>query len=118
LNSKFVLQVYRDVIATDDKNFAQAVWPSVYMAMAFMEQFDKDGDGMIENEGFPDQTYDCWSVKGVSAYCGGLWVAALQAASALAREVGDHESANYFSVKYLEGKSCIRQIMEWLLLQL
>ncbi|PON68328.1 Beta-glucosidase GBA2-type [Parasponia andersonii] len=104
LNSKFVLQVYRDVVATGDKSFAKAVWPSVYMAMAFMDQFDKDGDGMIENEGFPDQTYDAWSVTGVSAYCGGLWVAALQAASALAQEVGDKASANYFWIRYQKAR--------------
>ncbi|XP_021604066.2 LOW QUALITY PROTEIN: non-lysosomal glucosylceramidase [Manihot esculenta] len=105
LNSKFVLQIYRDVVATGDKSFAQAVWPSVYVAIAYMDQFDKDGDGMIENEGFPDQTYDAWSVSGVSAYCGGLWVAALQAASALACEVGDNASANYFWVKYQKAKA-------------
>ncbi|KAL5559864.1 hypothetical protein UlMin_036075 [Ulmus minor] len=104
LNSKFVLQVYRDMVATGDKNFAKAVWPSVYMAMAFMDQFDKDGDGMIENEGFPDQTYDVWSVAGVSAYCGGLWVAALQAASAMAQEIGDFASANYFWIRYQKAK--------------
>ncbi|XP_059449873.1 uncharacterized protein LOC132180902 [Corylus avellana] len=105
LNSKFVLQVYRDMVATGDKNFAQAVWPSVYVAMAYMDQFDKDGDGMIENEGFPDQTYDIWSASGVSAYSGGLWVAALQAASAMATEVGDKASANYFWVKYQKAKA-------------
>ncbi|GLT75667.1 hypothetical protein SLA2020_473720 [Shorea laevis] len=105
LNSKFVLQVYRDFIATGDKNFALAVWPSVYTAMAFLDQFDKDGDGMIENEGFPDQTYDAWSVAGVSAYCGGLWVAALQAASAMAHEIGDFASATYFHVKYQKAKA-------------
>ncbi|GKV12410.1 hypothetical protein SLEP1_g23552 [Rubroshorea leprosula] len=105
LNSKFVLQVYRDFIATGDKNFAIAVWPSVYTAMAFLDQFDKDGDGMIENEGFPDQTYDAWSVTGVSAYCGGLWVAALQAASAIALEIGDSASATYFHVKYQKAKA-------------
>ncbi|XP_044480354.1 non-lysosomal glucosylceramidase-like isoform X3 [Mangifera indica] len=105
LNPKFVLQIYRDVIATGDKNFAQAVWPSVYVAMAFTDQFDKDGDGMIENEGFPDQTYDAWSVSGISAYCGGLWVAALQAASALAHVVDDHECASYFWVKYQKAKA-------------
>lgn len=104
LNPKFVLQVYRDFVATGDINFAKAVWPSVYIAMAYMDQFDKDGDGMIENEGFPDQTYDAWSVTGVSAYCGGLWVAALQAASAMAREVGDIASGNYFWVKYQKAK--------------
>lgn len=104
LNPKFVLQAYRDVVATGDKNFAKAVWPSVYMAMAFMDQFDKDGDGMIENEGFPDQTYDTWSVAGVSAYCGGLWVAALQAASALACEVGDRGAEEYFWFKFQKAK--------------
>ncbi|CAD6254285.1 unnamed protein product [Miscanthus lutarioriparius] len=81
---------------TGDKSFARAVWPSVYIAMAYMEQFDKDKDGMIENEDFPDQTYDVWSMAGISAYCGGLWVAALQAASALAREVGDKASEKLF----------------------
>ncbi|KAI5593262.1 hypothetical protein BDE02_03G002900 [Populus trichocarpa] len=104
LNPKFVLQVYRDVIATGDKKFARAVWPSVYVAMAYMDQFDKDGDGMIENDGFPDQTYDTWSLSGVSAYCGGLWVAALQAASALAWEVGDKDSAEYFWCRFQKAK--------------
>lgn len=105
LNSKFVLQVYRDIVATGDKNFAQAVWPSVYTAMAFMDQFDSDGDGMIENQGFPDQTYDAWPVKGVSTYSGGLWVAALEAASSIACQVGDNASAAYFHKKYEKAKS-------------
>ncbi|KAK3037731.1 hypothetical protein RJ639_031102 [Escallonia herrerae] len=110
LNPKFVLQVYRDVVATGDKKFAQAVWPSVYTAMAYMEQFDKDGDGMIENEGFPDQTYDTWSVSGVSAYCGGLWVAALQAASAMAHEVGDKGSEDYFWFKFQKAKTVYERL--------
>nr|XP_043621012.1 non-lysosomal glucosylceramidase-like [Erigeron canadensis] len=104
LNPKFVLQVYRDVVVTKDKDFAHAVWPSVYIAMAYMEQFDKDGDGMIENEGFPDQTYDAWSVSGISAYTGGLWVAALQAASALAGEIGDKGCEDYFWGKFLKAR--------------
>ncbi|KAJ6850666.1 non-lysosomal glucosylceramidase-like [Iris pallida] len=105
LNPKFVLQVYRDVVATGDKTFARAVWPAVFMAMAYMDQFDKDKDGMIENEGFPDQTYDVWSVTGVSAYTGGLWVAALQAASLMACIVGDKASEDYFWNRYLKAKS-------------
>ncbi|PIN09574.1 putative bile acid beta-glucosidase [Handroanthus impetiginosus] len=110
LNSKFVLQVYRDVVATGSKEFARAVWPSVYVAMAYMEQFDKDGDGMIENEGFPDQTYDTWSVLGVSAYCGGLWVAALQAASALAHVVGDKGSEDYFWFRFQKAKKVYEKL--------
>ncbi|KAI9121826.1 hypothetical protein K1719_007216 [Acacia pycnantha] len=110
LNPKFVLQVYRDVVATGDKKFAQAVWPSVYVAMAYMDQFDKDGDGMIENEGFPDQTYDTWSVSGVSAYSGGLWLAALLAASALAREIGDKGSEDYFGFKFQKAKTAYEKL--------
>lgn len=110
LNPKFVLQVYRDVVATGDKKFAEAVWPSVYVAMAYMDQFDRDGDGMIENDGFPDQTYDTWSVSGVSAYCGGLWVAALQATSALAREVGDKGSEDYFWWKFEKAKAVYEKL--------
>ncbi|XP_059653644.1 uncharacterized protein LOC132300536 isoform X1 [Cornus florida] len=110
LNPKFVLQVYRDVVATGDKNFALAVWPSVYVAIAFMDQFDRDGDGMIENDGFPDQTYDTWSASGVSAYCGGLWVAALQAASAMARVVGDKGSEDYFWFKFQKAKTVYEKL--------
>ncbi|PPS15219.1 hypothetical protein GOBAR_AA05366 [Gossypium barbadense] len=110
LNPKFVLQVYRDVVATGDKKFAQAVWPSVYVAISYMDQFDKDGDGMIENESFPDQTYDTWSVFGISAYNGGLWVAVLQAASALACKVGDKDSEDYFWYKFLKAKDVYRKL--------
>ena len=100
LNPKFVLQVYRDAVATGDAAFAEAAWPAVYTAMAYMDQFDRDGDGVIENEGIPDQTYDIWSVSGVSAYTGGLWVAALQAAAAMARIVGDRAAEAYFRERH------------------
>ncbi|KAK4271058.1 hypothetical protein QN277_019806 [Acacia crassicarpa] len=110
LNPKFVLQIYRDVVATGDKKFAQAVWPSVYVAMAYMDQFDKDGDGMVENDSFPDQTYDTWSVSGVSAYSGGLWLAALLAASALAREIGDKGAEDYFWFKFQKAKTAYEKL--------
>ncbi|GAB4846802.1 hypothetical protein Ancab_025808 [Ancistrocladus abbreviatus] len=84
-NPKFVLQVHRDVVATGDKKFAQAVWPSVYVAMAHMDQFDKDGDGMIVNE-------------------------ALQAASAMARGVGDKGSQDYFWFKYQKAKAVYEKL--------
>ncbi|KAF7102149.1 hypothetical protein CFC21_103329 [Triticum aestivum] len=93
-------KVYRDVAATGNVAFASAAWPAVYLAMAYMDQFDRDGDGMVENEGRPDQTFDLWSVSGVSAYTGGLWVAALQAAAAMARIVGDRGAEGYFLERY------------------
>lgn len=41
-------------------------------------KFDTDNDGMIENGGYADQTYDTWTATGTSAYCGGLWIAAIR----------------------------------------
>lgn len=44
-----------------------------------------DGDGIPENSGAPDQTFDDWRLQGVSAYCGGLWLAGLEAAIAIGK---------------------------------
>ncbi|KAI4338294.1 hypothetical protein L6164_016636 [Bauhinia variegata] len=104
LNPKFVLQVYRDFAATGDMSFGVDVWPAVRTAMEYMDQFDRDGDGLIENDRFPDQTYDTWTVHGVGAYCGCLWLAALQAAAAMAHQLGDRDFAETCKRKYLKAK--------------
>ena len=51
----------------------------VATVMHRVSAYDRDDDGLIENDGFPDQTYDIWTVTGPSAYTAGLWVAALAA---------------------------------------
>ncbi|KAJ4976498.1 hypothetical protein NE237_001604 [Protea cynaroides] len=105
LNPKFVLQVYRDFSATRDMSFGEEVWPAVQAAMVYMEQFDRDEDGLIENDGFPDQTYDTWIVHGISAYCGCLWLAALQAAAAMAVSLGDKEFSDKYKGIFLKAKA-------------
>ncbi|KAL8121127.1 uncharacterized protein LOC141725055 [Apium graveolens] len=107
LNPKFVLQVYRDFAATGDLSFGADVWPAVCAAMEYMEQFDRDNDCLIENDGFPDQTYDAWTVHGVSAYCGCLWVAALQATAAMALQLGDNFAAERYKIKFFKAKSVL-----------
>lgn len=104
LNSKFVLQVYRDVVATGDMDFAKKAWPAVFTAMAYMDQYDKDRDGLIENDGFPDQTYDAWKVHGISAYCGGLWLAALQSAAAMAEQLNEYDAAESFRARFHQAR--------------
>ena len=51
---------------------------------------------VLENEGFPDQTYDNWTVKGPSAYTGGLWVASLKAAAHMAETLGEADAAQRY----------------------
>ena len=87
LGSKYVLQVCRNWKATGNSAFLAEAFPVCELVLDKLLRFDADGDGLIENGGFPDQTYDIWSCKGASAYTGGLWLAALQAAAAMAREV-------------------------------
>jgi len=105
LNCKFVLQAYRDFIATGNKTFLESLWPIIKKCIEYSFQFDKDGDGMIENEGFPDQTYDTWSATGVSAYCGGLWVATLKVARAIAHTLSDVKAFASYDAKYKTARA-------------
>ncbi|MGK7952814.1 MAG: GH116 family glycosyl hydrolase [Xenococcaceae cyanobacterium] len=87
LPSDFVLQVYRDFVLTgrEDLEFLWECWQSIIQTLAYLKEFDRDGDGIPENSGAPDQTFDDWQLKGISAYCGGLWIAALEAAIAIGK---------------------------------
>ena len=85
LGCDFVLQVYRDFLLTGatDVEFLADCWDAIVQTLNYLKTFDKDGDGIPENSGAPDQTFDDWRLHGVSAYCGGLWLAALEAAIAI-----------------------------------
>ena len=93
LNSKFVLLLFRDFILTKDRDFLAEAYPAARQAIDLLAKFDKDCDGLIENEGFPDQTYDTWTMDGPSAHCGGLWLACLAAVQAMAEAMGRHADA-------------------------
>jgi non-lysosomal glucosylceramidase len=105
LNSKFVLMVYRDYVLTGrtDKEFLREMWPAVQAAMTYLQQFDHGG-GIPENSGYPDQTYDSWIVRGVSAYCGGLWLAALRASEETARILGENRSADDYNALFKKAQ--------------
>jgi non-lysosomal glucosylceramidase len=98
LNPKFVLMIYRDFALTGakDKDFLRTTWPAVQEALEYLRKYDKDGDGVPENEGYPDQTYDEWVVRGESAYSGSLWLAALRSAEEIAKQLGDSAKASEY----------------------
>jgi non-lysosomal glucosylceramidase len=105
LNSKFVLMVYRDYVLTgkEDKIFLRDMWPAMQAAMKYLQQFDH-GSGIPENSGYPDQTYDSWVVRGVSAYCGGLWLAALRASEETAKALGENSAAEQYHGMFLKAQ--------------
>ncbi|XP_057653442.1 non-lysosomal glucosylceramidase [Diorhabda carinulata] len=91
LNSKFILQTFRDAYSsyeTPDMDYLNDMYDSCYSIIQIWIENDIDEDGLIENGGIPDQTYDSWNMTGVSAYCGGLWLAALQAMMTMADQLG------------------------------
>ncbi|MEM7581205.1 MAG: GH116 family glycosyl hydrolase [Cyanobacteria bacterium P01_A01_bin.80] len=111
LGSDFVLQVYRDYLLTgaDDVEFLADCWDAIVQTLDYLKGFDLDGDGIPENSGAPDQTFDDWRLQGVSAYCGGLWLAALEAAIAISEILQDNGSGN---LEEIEKQRIIYQ--EWL----
>jgi non-lysosomal glucosylceramidase len=88
--------VYRDFVFTGrkDTDFLRSTWPAVQESIEYLRKYDHDGDGIPENEGYPDQTYDEWVVRGESAYSGSLWLGALRSAEEIAKQLGDTAAAS------------------------
>ncbi|XP_049867777.1 non-lysosomal glucosylceramidase isoform X2 [Pectinophora gossypiella] len=69
----------------DSRRYLNDMYPSCCALLRRALSWDADGDGLIENSGSPDQTFDAWVMTGPSAYCGGLWLAALSGVRHMAR---------------------------------
>lgn len=116
LGCDFVLQVYRDFVWTgcSDAAFLAECWEAIGATLAYLKTFDLDNDGIPENSGAPDQTFDDWRLQGVSAYCGGLWIAALEAAIAIGKILERWESDPGNGQKIAPPSSLIAQWQTWL----
>ncbi|TKR87155.1 hypothetical protein L596_011604 [Steinernema carpocapsae] len=106
LNLKFILMSYRDFVHIVDKpDFSdsrkqqilkQFYDPVVSIINTGLSEWDTDGDLMIENSGTADQTYDIWRMNGTSAYCGGLWLAAVFSAMKMAEMLRNEKDKKRF----------------------
>lgn len=55
----------KETVATwNAKQYLMDMYPSCAALLRKGLAWDKDGDGLIENGGFPDQTYDAWVMSG------------------------------------------------------
>ena len=79
-------------------------WPTVEALLTRLSARDRDGDGLPEHDGLPDQTYDTWPMHGPSAYGGSLWLGALAAAEAMAGRLGATESARRWTAWFERGQ--------------
>lgn len=75
LNTKFVLQVLRDYYFCENEvdgvsykmhldSYLKDMYDVCKVVMEKSLKFDVDGDGLIENSGSPDQTFDTWIMTG------------------------------------------------------
>jgi non-lysosomal glucosylceramidase len=107
LNPKFVLMLYRDFVFTGRKDleFLRTTWPAVQESLEYLRKYDHDGDGLPENEGYPDQTYDEWIVRGESAYSGSLFLGAVRAAEEIAKLLGDSAAVTKYHELFAKAQA-------------
>ncbi len=111
LNSKFVLQVYRDYSFTQDRSLIEYCWPAVIASLDYLHKFDRNGNHLPDHAGLPDQTYDNWTMTGDSAYTGGLWIAALEAAIEMGSLTGDTDNVKLYTGWLAESRKAFKEIL-------
>jgi uncharacterized protein (DUF608 family) len=92
MNSQFVMMVLRDYLWTGDQEYLTFMWPHLLRAMAYTESLDTNGDALPDRDtGL--QSYDQWRMRGTPSYIASLWIGALRAAVAIARNLDKSDEA-------------------------
>jgi len=90
LAPKYILMVYRHYQKTQDMSVVKECWQAVTESIDFLSNLIAGGDDLPLTRG-TDDTFDNLASHGISIYCASLWVAGLQAASELAKLMGEHD---------------------------
>jgi non-lysosomal glucosylceramidase len=112
LNSKLVLMIYRDWLLTGktDTAFLQYCYPAIQAAMNKTKSEDTNNDGLPDSTGV-DQTYDNLGLTGDTSYCGSLFLAADEAASAIATQLGDTNQATTYNGWLKQGQATFESVL-------
>ncbi|KAI5709397.1 hypothetical protein M8J76_017007 [Diaphorina citri] len=101
LNLKFIVSIYRDYALHKDIRFLTRVYPTCLELIQKCESFDKQGLGIVQNGGFPDQT----------AYCGGLHIAALACMVEMSSLLNDTQQQQQFSAKLTKASQVYHDLL-------
>ncbi|HOK88483.1 MAG TPA: GH116 family glycosyl hydrolase [Candidatus Hydrogenedentes bacterium] len=96
-----VLKAYREHLMSRDRSFLQRNWPRIRKALRFSMTHDENGDGLIED--LQHNTFDI-NFFGANTFVGSLYLAALRAGEAMAREMGDLPFAEECARVYESGR--------------
>ncbi|HET9870217.1 MAG TPA: GH116 family glycosyl hydrolase, partial [bacterium] len=111
LNSKLVLMVYRawELTGKTDSSFLNYCWPAVQAAMTKVHG-QCDASGLPISSGI-DQTYDDLGLTGDTAYCGSLFLAACEAAQAMATQEGNSALAASYGNWLSTGQASFESLL-------
>lgn len=97
------------VYLMDAITYLKAMYPYCKIVMENSLRWDKDNDGLIENEKTADQTYDSWVMDGPSAYCGSLWLASCYSMSVMANLMDQPDECVKYQDILEKGKKSIEE---------
>jgi non-lysosomal glucosylceramidase len=97
------------VYLMDAMKYLKDMYPACKIIMDKTCEFDKDGDGLIENSNSPDQTYDTWVMSGPSIYCGGLFLASLHVMSVMANVLDQPNDCIKYRDILEKGKKAVEE---------
>jgi hypothetical protein len=105
-----ILRAYREHQTSSDRTFLRRLWPRVRKSIEFLMAEDKNKDGLLEGEQY--NTLDA-SWFGPMGWISSLYLAALQAGVAMAREMGDEDFAQRCTRVVDAGrKSIVEQLFD------
>ncbi len=85
-----VLRAWREHTMSADDAFLRRIWPRVKKSVEHLMREDRDGDGLLEGEQYNTLDASWWGPMG---WISSLYLAAVRAGEAMARDVGDLEFA-------------------------
>jgi uncharacterized protein (DUF608 family) len=101
-----VLKAYREHLMAPDDRFLRAHWPRIRKALEYSIGRDQNADGLIEDS--QHNTYDI-NYFGANTFVGSLYLAALKAGAAMAREAGDAAFAETCDAIHARGREATQR---------
>lgn len=103
LSCSFIIQCYRDLLSTGDKDFYKKMLPHIMKAYEWLKSADTDADGVPEG----GSSWDVEHVGGLFVYTGTLWLATLRVMEKIASMESDNQLENEIKLLFKRAQENI-----------
>lgn len=108
LSCSWVMQVAKLYKWTNDRKFAEDMWPHVKHAMAWLKSADADGDQIPEG----GSTYDYETLpRGTFCYTASCYLGALRTSIDMAKLMGDTKAAHVYGMQFAATQKSLMKTM-------